>query len=190
MLRSMTGFGQSQGQKEGFHVNVEIRSLNSKFLDANMKLPKQLQEKELEIRNMLSTELVRGKVSLMIETSNQEVTEDKQVVNKALFKAYYKEFEGLAEEVNAGKDDLFRLALHSPDVLVGSEKDSEVLEKQVGENAANERDQDDQAKPAFKRGEHLVERLKIQHFFSSSLRPPPCPKRASNWAVRQGQATI
>ena len=130
MLRSMTGFGQSQGQKEGFHVNVEIRSLNSKFLDANMKLPKQLQEKELEIRNILSTELVRGKVSLMIETSNQESTADRQVVNKALFKAYYQEFEELADEVSAGKDDLFRLALHSPDVLIGSEKDSEELEKE------------------------------------------------------------
>ena len=130
MLRSMTGFGQSQGQKEGLHVNVEIRSLNSKFLDANMKLPKQLQERELEIRNILNTELVRGKVSLMIEMSHQEAEEEKQVVNHSLFTAYYRDFERLAEEVGAGKDDLFRLALHSPDVLVGSEKDEAVLDKE------------------------------------------------------------
>lgn len=128
----MTGFGQSQGQKEGIHVNVEIRSLNSKFLDANMKLPKQLQERELEIRNILNSDLVRGKVSLMIEMSNQESVEERQVVNRALFKAYYQDFEQLADEMNASKDDLFRLALHSPDVLLGSEKDEAVLEKEWG----------------------------------------------------------
>lgn len=126
----MTGFGQSQGQKEGIHVNVEIRSLNSKFLDANMKLPKQLQERELEIRNLLNTELVRGKISLIIETSSQDIQSEKQVVNEALFKAYYSEFERLAEETGADKSDLFRLALHSPDVLVGSEKDEEQLTRE------------------------------------------------------------
>lgn len=130
MLRSMTGFGQSRGQKEGLHVNVEIRSLNSKFLDANIKLPGQLQEKELEIRNLLSTALVRGKVSLVIEISHQEVGREKQAVNHALFMAYYREFEELAGKVGAVKDDLFRLALQSPDVLQGSEKDEAVLEKE------------------------------------------------------------
>lgn len=130
MLSSMTGFGQSQGQKEGLHVNVEIRSLNSKFLDANIKLPGQLQEKELEIRNLLSTALVRGKVSLVIEISHQEVEREKQAVNHALFTAYYREFEELAAKVGAAKDDLFRLALQSPDVLQRSEKDQAVLEKE------------------------------------------------------------
>ena len=130
MLRSMTGFGQSRGQKEGLHVNVEIRSLNSKFFDANIKLPGQLQEKELEIRNLLSTALVRGKVSLVIEMSHQEAEREKQAVNHALFAAYYKEFEELARKVGAGKDDLFRLALQSPDVLQRSEKDEAVLEKE------------------------------------------------------------
>ena len=110
MLKSMTGFGQSQGQKDGFHVNVEIRSLNSKFLDANMKLPKQLQDRELEIRNILNSELVRGKVSLMIELSNQESLQEKQVVNAELFKAYYSDFEALADQVNAEKKDIFSVS--------------------------------------------------------------------------------
>ena len=127
----MTGFGQSRGQKEGLHVNVEIRSLNSKFFDANIKLPGQLQEKELEIRNLLSAELVRGKVSLVIEISNREVEKEKQtVVNNSLFTAYYREFEELAGKVGARKDDLFRLALQCPDVLQNSEKDEAVLEKE------------------------------------------------------------
>ena len=130
MLKSMTGFGQGQGQKDGLHINVEIRSLNSKFLDANMKLPKQLQDRELEIRNRLNSKLVRGKVSLMIELTNQESTDDRQVVNRPLFKAYYEDFSSLADETGADKTDLFRLALHSPDVLTGSEKSEEALAKE------------------------------------------------------------
>ncbi|GAB5526324.1 MAG: YicC family protein [Roseivirga sp.] len=130
MLKSMTGFGQGQGQKDGLQVNVEIRSLNSKFLDANMKLPKQLQDRELEIRNILNSELVRGKVSLMIELTNQESVDERLVVNKPLFKAYFDDFVSIADEVGAEKKDLFRLALHSPDVLQGSEKSEEVLERE------------------------------------------------------------
>ena len=126
----MTGFGQSQGRKEGLHVNVEICSLNSKFLDASIKLPGKLQEKELEIRNLLGAELVRGKVSLVIEISNQEVEKEKQSVNHALFTAYYREFEELAGKAGAGKDDLFRLALQCPDVLQSPEKDEAALEKE------------------------------------------------------------
>lgn len=130
MLKSMTGFGQGQGQKDGLHINVEIRSLNSKFLDANMKLPKQLQDKELEIRNMLNSELVRGKISLMIEVTNQESVDERLVVNRPLFKAYFDDFVSIADEVGAEKKDLFRLSLHSPDVLLGSEKSEEMLAKE------------------------------------------------------------
>lgn len=126
----MTGFGQGQGQKEGFLVNVEVRCLNSKFLDANIRLPKQLQDRELEVRNLLNAHLVRGKVNLLIELSYENAVDEKQMINHQLFKAYYYDFEKLAEEVSASKDDLFRLALHSPEVLTGSEKDENLIAKE------------------------------------------------------------
>ena len=126
----MTGFGQGQGQKEGFLVNVEVRCLNSKFLDANIRLPKQLQDRELEVRNLLNAHLVRGKVNLLIELSYENAVDEKQMINHQLFKAYYYDFEKLAEEVSAAKDDLFRLALHSPEVLTGSEKDENLIAKE------------------------------------------------------------
>ena len=126
----MTGFGQGQGQKEGFLVNVEVRCLNSKFLDANIRLPKQLQDRELEVRNLLNAHLVRGKVNLLIELSYENAVDEKQMINHQLFKAYYYDFEKLAEEVSASKDDLFRLALHSPEVLTGSEKDETLIAKE------------------------------------------------------------
>lgn len=133
MLRSMTGFGRSKGQQNGYTVSVELKSLNSKFLDAQVKLPKNFLDKELEIRGMLSKGLNRGKVSLSIDLISESADLDAaQQVNQSLFKAYYKEFEKLAVEVNAEKDDLFRLALHSPDVLVPQMIDEALLKEQWG----------------------------------------------------------
>ena len=132
MLKSMTGFGRAKGQQNGYNVAVELKSLNSKFLDAQVKLPKNFLDKELEIRGMLTKGLIRGKVSLSIDLISESADLDAQQVNQSLFKAYYNEFEKLATEVKAGKDDLFRLALHSPDVLVPQMIDEALLTEQWG----------------------------------------------------------
>lgn len=130
MLKSMTGFGLAKGHHEGLNITVEIRTLNSKFLDAQVRLPKNFQDKELDVRNKLNKELVRGKVSVNIEVVNESAGLNASVINQELFTAYYKEFESLAEELNAEKSDLFRLALHSPDVLNGGNSSDEELKSQ------------------------------------------------------------
>lgn len=115
----MTGYGLAKGQHEGLNISVEIRTLNSKFLDALIRLPKSFQDKELDVRNKLSQELVRGKISVSIEVINESAGLNGSVVNHELFEAYYTEFKALADKLNADQSDLFRLALHSPDVLNG-----------------------------------------------------------------------
>lgn len=130
MLRSMTGFGRSKGQKSGYNVTVEIKSLNSKFLDAQIRIPKNFLDKELEIRSQLAKGLNRGKVSLSIDLINEEGGVDAQQVNQSLFKTYYTEFESLADEVGAAKEDLFRIALHSPDVIMPQMTDDNLLKEQ------------------------------------------------------------
>jgi len=130
MLKSMTGYGQAKGQHDGLNITVEIRTLNSKFLDAQVRLPKNFQDKELDVRNKLSKELVRGKVSINVEVVNESAGLNGSVINQDLFKAYYGEFETLAEELGAEKADLFRLALHSPDVLNGGAITDEELKDQ------------------------------------------------------------
>lgn len=130
MLKSMTGYGLSKAQSGNTQITVEIRSLNSKFLDAQIRLPRQLQDKELEVRNILNSELVRGKVLVSVEMGSDDVDASKQEINHALFKAYYKEYSELADEVHAEKLDLFRLALHSPEVMSGSAYNEELLEEQ------------------------------------------------------------
>jgi len=130
MLKSMTGFGLSKGQQNGYSVAVELKSLNSKFLDAQIRIPKSFLDKELEIRGQLTKGLERGKVSLSIELTTETVSVETQQVNEKLFKAYYNEYESLADQVGASKDDLFRLALHSPEVMAQQVTDEEALTEQ------------------------------------------------------------
>ena len=66
MIKSMTGFGKARTEVGGNLVGINIKSLNSKNLDFNLKAPIIFREKELEIRNLISEKLVRGKVEMHI----------------------------------------------------------------------------------------------------------------------------
>lgn len=118
MLYSMTGFGSAEAESDRHLVKVEIKTLNSKFLDLIQKIPRELADKELEIKNLITQKLGRGKVNLMIDLTPIHLEEPTVHINKALFKKYYEEYSELAQEVNGNMKDLFKLALHSPDVIV------------------------------------------------------------------------
>jgi uncharacterized protein (TIGR00255 family) len=117
MLKSMTGFGQCTIDDGQVQITTEVRTLNSKFLDLNIRLPKAFADKEMEVRNLLSEQLERGKVSLSIEYQRYGDAEIKQSYNEKLFIAYYSELRKLADRVIAPYDQLFELALASPDVI-------------------------------------------------------------------------
>ena len=113
----MTGFGQASHDDAHGQIHVEIKSLNSKFLDLNLRLPKAFSDKELEVRNLISEKLERGKVSVVIDYQRHADGTIKQTYNQALFAAYYGELKKLADKVVAPYDNLFALALNSPDVI-------------------------------------------------------------------------
>jgi uncharacterized protein (TIGR00255 family) len=117
MLKSMTGFGQSTLDDGKVQIAAEIKSLNSKFLDLNLRLPKVFADKEMEVRNLVSEKLERGKVSIAIEYQRYGDDEIKQSYNEKLFVAYYSELRKLADKVIAPYDNLFELALASPEVI-------------------------------------------------------------------------
>ncbi|MBO9637818.1 MAG: hypothetical protein J7576_06585, partial [Siphonobacter aquaeclarae] len=64
MLRSMTGFGRGVVESNGVSVTAEIKTLNSKGVDIFCRLPRSLSSKEIELRNLLSAELERGKIEI------------------------------------------------------------------------------------------------------------------------------
>lgn len=112
----MTGFGQASYDGGTFQLNIEVRSLNSKFLDLNLRLPKLFTEKELDVRNIITEKLERGKVSISIEHQQQSQQEPQLTYNNDLFKAYYIQLQKLANTVEAPQDSLFQIALNSPGV--------------------------------------------------------------------------
>jgi len=122
----MTGFGSAEAESKIYRVKVEVKTLNSKFLDMAQKIPRELADKELEIKNIVTQKLTRGKVNLTIELIPIHVLEPSVQINQELFKRYYLQYKLLATEVDASDKDLFKLALHSPDVILPDETAHEV----------------------------------------------------------------
>jgi len=123
MIKSMTGFGQAVLNSGDTQITIEVKSLNSKFLDLSLRLPRLFSEKEIEIRNVVAEKLERGKVSLSIDYQKTGKQEVKQKYNKELFTAYYAELKKLADQVMAPYDQLFAMAINSPDVIEGGGKE-------------------------------------------------------------------
>src|SRR5688572_26063993 len=128
MIKSMTGFGQFSADDGQSQYHIEVKSLNSKYLDLNLRLPKVFSDKEMEVRNMISESLERGKVSVSIEYERTGTGEVSQTYNEKLFIAYYSELKKLADRVMAPYEPLFSLALNSPDVTQSN------LTEEVGED--------------------------------------------------------
>jgi uncharacterized protein (TIGR00255 family) len=116
MLKSMTGFGQASAALGDASILIEIKTLNSKFLDLSLRLPRIFSDKELEVRNIITERLERGKVSVSIEHEKTVKEEIEKQYNEAMFLAHYAELKKLADRVMAPYDQLFELALRSPDV--------------------------------------------------------------------------
>ncbi len=112
----MTGFGQATGNLADANIVVEVKSLNSKFLDLTLRLPKKFSEKESEVRTMIADHLERGKVSVSIDCQQKNGSEASQRYDETLFTSNYAELKKLADKVMAGYEDLFQLALDAPGV--------------------------------------------------------------------------
>ena len=113
----MTGFGQAESETSQHRIRVEIKSLNSKFLDFNFRIPRELNDREPEIKTLLGNHLKRGKINFSIELEQKEILEPNVKINEALFKSYYEKYKSLAGSVSADSSELFKLALQSPDVI-------------------------------------------------------------------------
>jgi uncharacterized protein (TIGR00255 family) len=117
MLKSMTGYGIASSENENISVTVEIKSLNSKFMDANIKLPREFADRELEIRNILSATLERGKIGFSVELEHKGEVKPKVFVNRELVKQYFKDLKETAAMLNAPDAELLKIALQMPKAI-------------------------------------------------------------------------
>ncbi|MCU0407992.1 MAG: YicC family protein [Bacteroidales bacterium] len=117
MIKSMTGFGKAIAETPQKKITIEIKSLNSKQLDLNTKLPWLYKEKEPEIRNIISQKLDRGKIDLSIYFDMLD-EESVTVINKAAVRNYYNQFREIASELKIDLDDqIFSAIMKLPDTL-------------------------------------------------------------------------
>ncbi|PKP35603.1 MAG: YicC family protein [Bacteroidetes bacterium HGW-Bacteroidetes-17] len=123
MIKSMTGYGKAESELNQKKVTVEIKTLNSKQLDLNTRMPSVYRAKELEIRNLLSQELERGKIELNIQL--EQTGEDSNFsINKALARKYYDQLKGLADDLNQSDfTNYLPVILKMPDVLKADKED-------------------------------------------------------------------
>lgn len=117
MIRSMTGFGKATALPGGRAINIEIRTLNSKQLDINTRIPSMYREKEAEIRSEIGRVLERGKIDFIISVDNESETAD-FTINHALVHKIHAEINKLSNElgISAGPD-IISTILKMPDVL-------------------------------------------------------------------------
>jgi uncharacterized protein (TIGR00255 family) len=129
MLKSMTGFGSATYETETLSIAVEVRSVNSKFLDISYRSIGGFLDKELEVKNLIGKILERGKIHLSIKFADKTSVQLPIRPNVNLIKAYYRELEGLATEVGADKSDLFRLVLGLPEAYISTSQVESEREK-------------------------------------------------------------
>lgn len=118
----MTGFGKSEVEFPNKKITIEIKSLNSKQFDISTRMPFSYNEKDLDIRNIISKKLERGKVFFSLNSENKS-NESVYSINKDIAKKYYSELKSLAEEIGEDKTtDYMQLLSKMPEVIA-QEKD-------------------------------------------------------------------
>ena len=128
MIQSMTGFGKSTLQLSNKKITVEVKSLNSKGLDLNVRMPSVYREMELGLRNVIAQKLVRGKIdfSIYIEVTGEETSSK---INVPIVKGYINQMKAVIP--NANETELMKMAVRMPDALK-TERD------EIDENEWNE----------------------------------------------------
>ena len=110
----MTGFGRAEGVFEGKKITIDIKSLNSKSFDLNIKIPLRYKEKEFEIRKILNDRIIRGKVDCYVNLENLEESNDVKI-NKSLIESYVNELRNIASD---GPDfEYLKMAVRLPDAI-------------------------------------------------------------------------
>jgi len=138
MMQSMTGFGKATCELPDKSVTIEIKSLNSKQLDIYARLPNIYKEKELELRNLVSKYLVRGKVEFTITYEITDIASSAKI-NIPLVKEYYQQLKALNNELDGdSKNSLLQIIMRFPDALVAekeelSEAEWNKLSKKIAE---------------------------------------------------------
>ena len=126
-LQSMTGFGKANGHFNDKKISVEVRSLNSKGLDLNLKLPSSFRDLETPIRKIVTEALLRGKMDLGIYIESQQ-QQSAGLINEQAANAYFEKLKSLNSAWGTHTQDYLALVLRMPDVLTSQQEELSEVE--------------------------------------------------------------
>lgn len=134
MIKSMTGYGRADKKVELREYQIEIKSVNHKYLDITIKMPKNISHKEEEIKKLVKSKLHRGKIDILVTFTDNSVENKKITLNTDLAKIYINQLRELAQEEKIWSDIQVTDIAKFPDVLiVENNQDDEMLEQELQE---------------------------------------------------------
>ncbi|MEM7037826.1 MAG: YicC/YloC family endoribonuclease, partial [Bacteroidota bacterium] len=138
MIQSMTGYGSSTLTSDNYKVTVELKSLNSKYIEINMKLPRTYMRHELVVRNMLTKSLGRGKINALLNLEVMNPDRHKLNINRPLVEAYTKTLEDLRRDLGLNDQVTLEYLLALPDAISTDTEENDPEEWEMIERAFRE----------------------------------------------------
>ncbi len=117
MILSMTGYGQAITEFQRFIIKTDIRSVNGKALDVNLRMPRELYNKEFLIRNEITKQTVRGSVNVNINVEYKDVASSARKINTQLAESYLSELMHIANRLALPNENLMQNVLSLPEVM-------------------------------------------------------------------------
>jgi len=133
MLQSMTGYGKAELNLTNKNFTIEVKSLNSKQIDTNVKMPSIYRDKEIGLRNLIAKKLHRGKIEISIWRNSSE-SYSNYTLNNELISDYYTQIQQLRKELDS-KEKVFSMNYFEADLIPSLLKMPDVMQK--GEEKAN-----------------------------------------------------
>lgn len=128
MIKSMTGYGSAKGQADGFEITVELKSVNNRYLDTSVRLPRSFIFAEDAVKSAVQSHISRGKVDVFVSIDTSAANDMTVKVNEPLLKGYIEAIRHISEEYNL-HDDLTALSVSRfPDVLSVERRDVDAEE--------------------------------------------------------------
>ncbi|MCC5942536.1 MAG: YicC family protein [Balneolaceae bacterium] len=124
----MTGFGRGESSSNGFQVTVEVKTLNSRYLDISSRMPQTIQQHEFDIKEIVQKKLSRGKVHLSVNVENTENSGVDITYNEELVKAYGEILEKIRSISNIDQPVQVRDILHFDGIFKSKEENEDELE--------------------------------------------------------------
>lgn len=127
MIISMTGFGRGEASSDGISVTVELKSVNSRYLDISIRMPQVIQEKELELKEQIQEHISRGKLNANIRVDKSDTGEPDVTINPKLVEGYTKLLNNLKEAAGIEEPVSLKDLMNFNEIFVSREQDEEVI---------------------------------------------------------------